>query len=136
MNPYEAPANKEPVGRKRIPSEENVVKKPFRWRVIPASISWLVGVFCLVILPMALYNNWDSLAVNFDRELPWILWDIAMLSLFPLTLAYGVSFICAGNRWMKGRWASAISLDVIPCLLMMGFRQLTDYLCDWALSLP
>lgn len=136
MNPYEAPANPQWSKQGQVPAEEVIVSKPFRWRVIPASLSWLIGGFYLLILPFALHNNWRQLTIDFRQDLPWILVDISMLAVFPLILGLGIAFLFAGGRWMSGRWISAIALNVVPVLLWLGVSEVEDYLLAWAKSLP
>ena len=136
MNPYKSPTNRDQTAPPRVDSAPERIYRRFRWRVIPACISWCLGGLWLLAVPVGVYNNWKYLTIDFEAPLSWVLLDVLMLALFPIMLAAGLSFFLAGNRWMKGRWGSAIALNVVPLLMMICFVFLTDYLRGWAVAAP
>jgi hypothetical protein len=96
-----------------------------------------MGGLCLLAFAGAVYNNWGDLAIGWDGSWPWLIFDIAMLAVFPIVFGSGISFITAGNRWMRGRWISAIVLIAIPCLLLAAVEFIImDLLHEWAKNSP
>src|SRR5690606_13024784 len=108
----------------------------FRWRVMPACLCWLLGGMMILLLPGAVYNNWEYLGIDFDQPLPWVLLDALKLAMFPMVAASGGALLYAGGRWMKGRWVAAIIFIVLPYGLIGWIEIAREFVMDWAINVP
>ncbi|MEL6108249.1 MAG: hypothetical protein AAFU85_19660 [Planctomycetota bacterium] len=85
-----------------------------RWRIVPATLNWLMGVLLLVS-----FISWVVQAFGANAEYPF---DLPMWTFsIGVSLALGVSSILnfvAGFRWIKRRWISAVVMNVISWILL------------------
>ena len=85
-----------------------------RLRVIPASLSWLVGA--LLFAGFVFWIVQATIAYT-DHPFDAALWIITIGMAITLS-ASSALHVLAGFRWIKRRWLSAIALNAISVLLL------------------
>lgn len=122
MNPYDAPREtSEPRAAVEAP------KLGFRWRLLPAILSWALGGFFLLSLPLGVYVFSQKLLERV--ALPYLLMPVVS---FVFVLTAGLCWILAGRRWLRGHWWQAILLDLAPVPLAYVRVWALVFLAEWS----
>ena len=97
-NPYETPDTE----FNPLPGE-TPKPRPFRWRLIPAVLCWLIGGLGLLAISVWIANKLDTFQVDTNRETVWGFLDVTnfVLSVF-FVAAASVAYLIAGFGWLNG----------------------------------
>jgi hypothetical protein len=98
-----------PVESNKAGAEADAEVKAFRWRSIPAGLSWCVSlllgvgsIFWLGALCVAIYEHSDDDLGNFH---------IAAVYMATALLTASVLHFISGRKWVAGKWGTAILLN-------------------------
>jgi hypothetical protein len=118
------------------PSEQPRVEVPsdhrFRWAMIPAALSWCLGVIMLFGCAAAIYDAFGVRPVDPGDGWPFQMLTYARLLAIPGFLIGGMLTLLAGSRWLGRRWLSAIVLNAIGWGVAAIPPALHDYAMDAA----
>ena len=94
------------ISSERPPSTPQSDRR-FRWRILPAGLSWGLGGIFLVFVPLILIARWNEFILFPDSS---------GKPSFLFLIAFGVAgllWVFAGFNWEKGKWTAAILSNVL-----------------------
>lgn len=91
-------------------TQSKIAVRGFRWRIIPATLSWFMGGALIAAAPVSLVALIITLVESNWRP-DWYIWPLVASS--PFLAVNAVLFVWAGFRWRDGRWISAILMNAI-----------------------
>ncbi len=119
-NPYKPPVvfDTSRSGR-TIESADNEVARPvrsFRWRTIPAALSWFVSAALFVLFLVWSFEAFISAGSDDDDRRIDI---VAACTIVTLLTASILNFV-SGRRWLAKKWRLALALHGASALLVFG----------------
>lgn len=105
MNPYDAPHE---ASQPQQQPENRPTPRRFRWRIIPAVLSWSFGGIALVGFAVTLVLLERDAQRDFHRD----------LAMFGSMVCLAVLYIFAGFQWLKGSWLTALFCNVAGYLIV------------------
>jgi hypothetical protein len=105
----------------------------FRYRLIPATLCYLIGGLILVAIPIGIYANFDSdsIAIDFKAPTPYLLLDVFFLCAPVVFFFAGVLLLIAGKNWYRGNWWRAGGFTIAAVAVTQSFTFSIDYLETW-----
>jgi hypothetical protein len=128
MNPYESSAH----CTRTNPDNGVSARRGFRWRVIPAALSWCVGGVVILALPIGIYQNFGAFFPDVDADWTGRMLSYASMATIPVLLAAGLMNLLAGFRWVGGRWGVALILNALAYGVMGLPEVMQTYAIDAA----
>lgn len=88
------------------------LSRQFRWGIIPATMSWCIGVLSLLSVPFGTYHTIGMLPFDANASLEERMSTYALIAMTPVMLISGCLHVMSGNRWLCGRWITALLLNI------------------------
>lgn len=127
-DPYSPPVRADNASPERDAEQTEASSKPsrFRWRMIPATLSWFIAVTLALVCVMWAY---ETVAVfqgqGLDQDGEPIVNQLGIgVSVTTVLFAACVLNGFAGFRWLRGRWVSAIAVNVSSFVVVIATMEL------------
>jgi hypothetical protein len=123
QNPYRSPAAGEanPVTEPaRLSASGRQPTLRFRWRIIPASVSF---IYCFSLLVSGCIWVFQVLRYYFSEDMEWKF----ALNLTAMTAAIWIACVLGykgGRNWMSGNWFAALSCNVAGGIIVFGAQEI------------
>jgi predicted benzoate:H+ symporter BenE len=105
-------------------------KDSFRYRIIPATVSWVFGTVILIGIPFMAYSAWNRFPMEFPESQPYRLSCYLAVAAVPCFLLMGLLLIYSGKEWMRGKWLLAIIPYAIAATLMGILERYRELISD------
>lgn len=102
----------------------------FRFRVIPATVSWVFGTVVLIGIPFMAYRVWNRFPIKYPESLPFRLSCYLSVAAVPCFLLIGLLLIYSGKEWMRGKWLLALIPYAIAATILGILETYREIISD------